>query len=110
VSAATFLVIHLLGKEQERRRKKVPQKRRWWITIVFKSREIYSGSDHYMSRTSAESRLIKACHRPHDSGGLLRTLLMYRQQVEPRAARTACLVTCHIVHIIREHRESHEHE
>jgi hypothetical protein len=27
-----------------------------------------------------------------------------------RAARIACLVTCHIVHITREHSESHEHE
>jgi hypothetical protein len=40
---------------------------------------------------------------------------MYRQQAEPhelvaRAARIACLVTCHIVHITREHNESHEHE
>jgi hypothetical protein len=65
--------------------------------------------------TSAESRLIKAHHRPHDSGGLFRTPLMYRQQAKPhepvaRAARIACLVTCHIVHITREHSESHEHE
>jgi hypothetical protein len=41
--------------------------------------------------------------------------LMYRQQAEPhepvaRAARIACLVTCHIVHITREHSESHEDE
>jgi hypothetical protein len=40
---------------------------------------------------------------------------MYWQQAEPhepvaRAARIACLVTCHIVHITREHSESHEHE
>jgi hypothetical protein len=45
----------------------------------------------------------------------LRTPLMYRQQAEPhepvaRAARIACLVTCHIVHITREHSKSHEHE
>jgi hypothetical protein len=26
-----------------------------------------------------------------------------------RATRIACLVTCHIVHITREHSESHEH-
>jgi hypothetical protein len=41
--------------------------------------------------------------------------LMYRQQAEPHepvacAARIACFVTCHIVHITREHSESHEHE
>jgi hypothetical protein len=111
VSAASFLVIRLLGQEQERRRKKLPQKRRWWMTTVFRSREIYSESDHSMFRTSAESRLIKARHRPHDSGGLSRTLLMYWQQAEPhepmaRAARIVCLVTCHIVHITREHTES----
>jgi hypothetical protein len=40
---------------------------------------------------------------------------MYRQQAEPHepvacAARIACLVTCHIVHITRERSESHEHE
>jgi hypothetical protein len=44
---------------------------------------------------------------------------MYRQQAEPhepvaRAARIACLVTCHIGPISREHSESpepeHEHE
>jgi hypothetical protein len=40
---------------------------------------------------------------------------MYRQQAEPyepvaRAARIACLVTSHIVHITREHSESHEQE
>jgi hypothetical protein len=68
-----------------------------------------------MFRTSAESQLIKARHRPHDSGGLSRTPLMYRQQAEPhepvaRTARITCLVTCHIVHITREHSESHEHE
>jgi hypothetical protein len=85
VSAASFLVIRLLGQEQNRR------------------------------RTSAESRLIKARHHPHDSGGLSRTPLMYRQQEEPHepvacAARFACLVTCHIVHITRDHSESHEHE
>jgi hypothetical protein len=34
VSAASFLVIRLLGQEQERRRKKLPQKRRWWMTTV----------------------------------------------------------------------------
>jgi hypothetical protein len=39
---------------------------------------------------------------------------MYRQQAEPheplvRAARIACLVT-YIVHITREHSESHKHE
>jgi hypothetical protein len=45
VSAASFLVIRLSGQEQERRRKKLPQKRRWWMTTVFKSRDIYSGSD-----------------------------------------------------------------
>ncbi|PNF15883.1 hypothetical protein B7P43_G08001 [Cryptotermes secundus] len=39
---------------------------------------------HSMFRTSAESRLIKARHRPHDSNGLSRTPLMYRQQAEPR--------------------------
>jgi hypothetical protein len=70
---------------------------------------------HSMFRTSAESRLIKARHRPHDSGGVSRTPLMYGQQAEPhepvaRAARIACLVTCHIVHITREHSKSHEHE
>jgi hypothetical protein len=70
---------------------------------------------HSMFRTSEESRLIKVRHRPHDSGGLSRTLLMYRQQAElhelvARAARIACLVTCHIVHITREPSESHEHE
>jgi hypothetical protein len=68
-----------------------------------------------MFRTTAESRLIKARHRPHDSGGLSRTPLMYRHQAQPhepkaRAASIACLVTCHIVHITREHSESHEHE
>jgi hypothetical protein len=31
VSAARFLVIRLLGQEQERGRKKLPQKRRWWM-------------------------------------------------------------------------------
>jgi hypothetical protein len=65
--------------------------------------------------TSAESRLIKARHRPHDSDGFSRTPLRYRQQAEPnepvaRAARISCLVTCHIVHITREHSESHQHE
>jgi hypothetical protein len=69
-------------------------------------REIYSGSDHSMFRRSAESRLIKASHRPHDSGSASRTPLMYRQQAEPhepvaRAARITCLVTCHIVHMTR---------
>jgi hypothetical protein len=70
---------------------------------------------HSMFRTSAESRLIKARHRPHDSGGLSGSPLLYRQQGEPHEpvdseARIACLVTCHIVHITREHSESHEHE
>jgi hypothetical protein len=70
---------------------------------------------HSMFRTSAESRLIKARHRPHNSGGLSRTPFMYRQQAElheqvARVARIACLVTCHIVHITREHSESHVHE
>jgi hypothetical protein len=31
VSATSFLVIRLLGQEQERRCKKLPQKRRWWM-------------------------------------------------------------------------------
>jgi hypothetical protein len=44
-----------------------------------------------------------------------KTPLMYRQQAEPhepvaRAAHIACLVTCHMVHVTREHSESHEHE
>jgi hypothetical protein len=43
------------------------------------------------------------------------TPLMYRQQAEPHepvacAARITCLVTCHIIHITREHSESHKHE
>jgi hypothetical protein len=44
------------------------------------------------------SRLIKARHRPHDSGGLSRTPVIYQQQAEPHkpvacAAHIACLVT-----------------
>jgi hypothetical protein len=70
---------------------------------------------HSMFRTSAESQLIKAPRRPHDSGGLSRTPLMYQQQAEPRepvprVAIIACLVTCHISHIAHEHSELHEDE
>jgi hypothetical protein len=63
-----------------------------------------------------ETRLAFTCARKSSSTLLqLRTLLMYRQQEEPhepvaRAAHIASLVTCHIVHITREHSESHEHE
>jgi hypothetical protein len=59
-----------------------------------------------------ETRLAFTCARK-SSSTLLQ--LMYRQQAEPHepvahAARIACLVTCHIVHITREHSESHEHK
>jgi hypothetical protein len=81
VSAASFLVIHLLGPCSAR-----VQKVDWSRIVIV-----------HMTRA--------ACRDPH---------LMYRQQAEPhepvaRPARIACLVTCHIVHITREHSESHEH-
>jgi hypothetical protein len=64
------------------------------------------------ARARQETRLAFTCARK-SSSTLLQ--LMYRQQAEPhelvaRAARITCLVTCHIVHITREHSESHEHE
>jgi hypothetical protein len=65
-----------------------------------------------------ETRLLFTCARKSSSTLLQllarRTPLMYRQQAEPhepvaRAARIASLLTCHVVLIIREHSESHEH-
>jgi hypothetical protein len=80
VSAASFLVIRQLGQEQERRRKKLPQKRRCWMTTVFKSREIYSGSDlledlgvenlHFKAfcHMSPSSRVPHECRKSTDQG------------------------------------------
>jgi hypothetical protein len=97
------------------------------LHVIASNRQFcYVFSVHYNSRASSvrckvhvrqacarqETRLDFTCARK-SSSTLLQ--LKYRQEAQPhepvaRAARIACLVTCHIVHITREHSESHEHE
>lgn len=46
IASASFLLMRLLSADdQERQRKKNRQKRRYWVSSVFRSREIYSGTD-----------------------------------------------------------------
>nr|CAI5832944.1 unnamed protein product [Callosobruchus analis] len=43
VASASYLLIHLLSKK--RKPKKSPRKRRWWISSIFRNREVYIGKN-----------------------------------------------------------------
>jgi hypothetical protein len=68
--------------------------------------EIYSGSD-FLEDLGVENLHFRSFCRMSPS---VESVVHSTHEPVARAARIACLVTCHIVLITREHSESHEQE